>query len=406
MNKEHFKMAFHSVQSSRMRSSLTMFGIIIGVASVVTIVGLGRGLRNQVSGQINKLGSNLIIVQPGKHTSRAFNLDALQNIGGTSIGILTEQDLSSIGKVKGLSGVVPVATINGLPHYEDKKMNEAIIVGTTEKLPALLNKKIEYGSFFAEGDQSKPYAVIGHGVAEKLFGENVPIGKSFKIKETEFIVQGVFAQTPLTALSPSVNFNNAVVIPFAKAKEISAGSLQINQIFVTSEKAESSVETAKSLTTLLLANHGGQQDFSVLRQEETTAITDGVFSQLTLFVTGAAIISLLVAGIGIMNIMFANVSERTREIGIRKAIGATNRQIVGQFLAEAIVISVSGGIIGVIVSLLIISGLRATTSLEPAISVPTIIIATLVSIATGIISGILPAIKAARKDPIESLRGF
>ena len=155
---------------------------------------------------------------------------------------------------------------------------------------------------------------------------------------------------------------------------------------------------------VLLSNHGGQEDFSVLRQEETLAISDGVFNQLTVFIGGAAVIALIVGGIGIMNIMFATVSERTREIGVRKAIGATSRQIVGQFIIEAVTLSAFGGIIGLLASLITIAAIRATTSLEPVIVWQVMAGAFLVSVTVGIVSGILPAIKAARKDPIESLR--
>ena len=407
MIKENYRMALGSIRSSRLRSTLTMFDIIIGVASVVTIVGLGEGLKNQVSGQITKLGSNLIIVQPGKRvTDRTLHLDSLQNLGGTSSGVLTEQDLADVTKTVGIDLLSPVATITGLPSSEGKTMDTATIVGSTNALPTILGKKVAYGSFFGKNDQARNYAIIGPGVAAQLFGENVPIGKSFQIRGSDFIVQGIFEQTPITPLSPSVNFNNAIVIPYGTLKQISAGSLQINQILVTTKTADQAKPVATALKSVLLKDHGGQEDFSVLRQEETLAITDSVFSQLTVFITGIAAISLLMGGIGIMNIMFASVSERTREIGIRKAVGATNKQIVGQFVTEATVISVTGAVIGVAVALLIIALLRATTSLEPAISFPIIGIATVVSIFTGMLSGIFPAAKAARKDPIESLRGF
>ena len=405
MIKENYRMAFSSIRSARVRSTLTMLGIIIGVASVVTVVGLGDGLRNQVAGQISKLGGNLIILQPGKRAvNPAFKFDDLKNIGGTSSGVLTEQDLVSVTKDKGISLVAPVATITGLPTHDDKTMENAVIVGTSESLPTILGKNVSYGSFFGKNDQHKNYATIGPGVAAKLFNENVPIGKSLQIRGVEFIVQGVFEQTPVTPLSPSVNFNDAIVIPYEKAKEIGAGSLQINQILTTSKTADMAKSVAAGLNTTLTKNHGGKQDFSVLRQQETLALSDGIFSQLTLFVTGIAAISLLVGSIGIMNIMFASVSERTREIGIRKAVGATNRQITGQFVTEAIVLSVSGAVIGVIVALVTIAGIRSTTSLEPAINLTIIGISVGVSVVSGTIAGILPAIKAARKDPIDSLR--
>lgn len=405
MIKEHTRMAFASIKASRTRSTLTMLGVILSVASVISVVGLGEGLRTQVTKQINKLGSNLIIVQPGKKAVKgAVNFGSLQSVGGNGSGVLTEQDFQAVSKVSGVEHVAPVATISGLPRYEDTTMQEAIIVGTTEVLPEILDKKIEYGSFFSKEEASKNYASIGRGVAEKLFKETVPIGKTFLIRDSEFIVQGVFEQTPVTPLSPSVNFNDAIVIPYTKAKEIAGGTLQLTQFLVTTESAEQTQRIATAIQSTLLTSHGGQEDFSVLRQEETLQISEGVFDQLTLFIMGVAIISLLVGGVGIMNIMFANVSERTKEIGIRKAVGATNKQILGQFMAEAIVLSATGGFIGIAIALLLNVAVRALTSLEPVVVIPAIGIAFATSVAVGIISGFLPAVKAARKDPIDSLR--
>jgi ABC-type antimicrobial peptide transport system permease subunit len=407
MIKEHTRMALGSIKSQRVRSAMTMFGIIISVASVITVVGLGQGLRQQVTKQIGKLGSNLIIVQPGRRSDgSALNLQSLERVGGVSTGMLTEQDLVSVSKVEGIDKISPVASIAGLATYENRKLPEANIIGASEDLPTILDKKIEYGAFFNKNETLKNYAVIGRGVAENLFEENVPIGKTFQIRGVEFIVQGVFEQTPLTPLSPSVNFNNAVVISYPKAKEISNGNIQISQILTTTKTPEQTPAAAKAITTALLANHGGQEDFSVLRQEETLAISDGVFDQLTMFVTGVAIIALLVGGIGIMNIMFASVSERTREIGIRKAVGATNKQIMNQFITEAVVLSVSGGVFGVITAFIILVIVRSTTSLEPTLVLSAVAIALGISIAIGIVSGILPALKASRKDPIDALRGL
>lgn len=405
MIKEHARMAYDAISTSKIRSTMTMFGVIISVASVVTIVGLGDGLRTQVSNQITKLGSNLIIVQAGRPADSAVNLQSLQSVKGASTSVITEQDLSAVSKLPNIEKLSPVATITGLPRFEDKTMQNAVIVGASESLPEIVDKKIEYGSFFGKEDLSKNYAVIGRGVAGQLFNENVPIGKIFKIRDSEFIVQGVFEQTPVTPLSPSVNFNNAIVLPYIKAKEISAGSLQISQLLVVATSADLTQSVADAIHKTLLVSHGGQEDFSVLRQEEVLKISDGVFNQLTLFIGGAAVIALIVGGIGIMNIMFATVSERTREIGIRKAIGATNKQIMGQFITEAVLLSAIGGVLGLASSLIVIAGIRATTSLEPTLVLPVMGGAFLVSVGVGVISGILPALKAAKKDPIDSLRG-
>lgn len=403
MTKEHVKMAFATMSQSRSRSLMTMLGIIISVAAVITIVGLGHGLRNQVRGQIDKLGSNLILVQPGFTDASAVDLTSLQSLASQR-GTLTEQDYISITKLKGVHSASPVTTISGLPRFEDRTMERASIVGTNDKLPDIIGKEVEYGSFFGPNDANRTHAVIGRGVASELFNENVPIGKAFTIRDTEFIVTGVFEQSPVTPLSPSINFNNAIVVPYNKAKEIGGASLQFVQILVVADSAETSHELATEIQNAIKANHGGQQDFSVLQQEEALAISDGVFNQLTVFITGAAIIALIVGGIGVMNIMFASVSERTKEIGIRKAVGATNKQITNQFMIEAIIITFTGGVLGIAVACITILFIRVSSNLQPAFVIPTMLWSLAVTVGIGLASGILPALKAARKDPIESLR--
>lgn len=283
-------------------------------------------------------------------------------------------------------------------------MERSSIVGTNDKLPDIIGKEVEYGSFFGPSDVAKNHAVIGRGVASELFGENVPIGKAFTIRDTEFIVTGVLEQSPVTPLSPSINFNDAIVIPYPKAKEIGGASLQFVQILVVAMSADGGNALATDIETAIKANHGGQKDFSVLQQQEALAISDGVFSQLTVFITGAAIIALIVGGIGVMNIMFASVSERTREIGIRKAVGATNKQIINQFMVEAIIITFTGGLLGIIVASLAIVAIRVSTNLQPAFVIPTMLWSLAITVGIGLASGILPALKAAKKDPIESLR--
>jgi ABC-type antimicrobial peptide transport system permease subunit len=265
-----------------------------------------------------------------------------------------------------------------------------------------LNRQVEFGSFFTDQDYKKRVAIIGRDVAELLFKENVPIGKRLTIRGNEYVVQGVFEQQESGTFA-AVNVNNAVVLPYDAAREV-GGNIQLLQLFVETETPESVEEVAENIRETLKANHAGQEDFSVLEKEEALEVTNEVFYQLTIFTAGVAFISFIVGGIGIMNIMFATVSERTREIGIRKAVGATNSQILGQFVMEAVVLSVLGGFFGILISLIANGILRATTDLQPVITPNVAFIVFALSAATGIISGILPAAQAARKDPITALR--
>jgi putative ABC transport system permease protein len=245
-------------------------------------------------------------------------------------------------------------------------------------------------------------AIIGRTVAEQLFQETVPIGKRLTIRGSQYIVQGIFEQQNSGTFA-DIPVNNSIVLPYEAAKNIGS-NIQLMQLYVEADSPDMVATTAESIRAILEENHAGQEDFTVLEKEEALEATNEVFYQLTVFVAGVAFISFIVGGIGIMNIMFAAVSERTREIGIRKAIGATNGQILGQFVMEAVVLSVFGGAIGIIVSLIANAALRVTTDLQPIITPQVVIVVFGLSAATGIISGFLPAARASSKDPITALR--
>lgn len=399
---EYFKMAFNSIRGARFRSGLTMFGIIVGVSSVVTIVSLGTGVREQITKQVGEVGDSLIVVRPGKQTeARAISLDALKSFTASSAGSLSEKDWLDTEKVEGVVSAVPVGVVSGIASYDQREYNGNIIA-TTSRLPLLLNQKIEFGSFFSAEDNNRNLAIIGRDVAERLFEENVPIGKRLSIRGIDYIVQGVFEQQSSGTFA-TINVNNSIILPYDSARKI-GGNIQLLQLFVETNSPDTVSSVAAKVKSTLKANHAGQEDFSVLEKEEALEATNEVFYQLTVFIAGVAFISFIVGGIGIMNIMFATVSERTREIGIRKAIGATNTQILGQFVTESVVLSILGGILGIIVSLIAIGVIRATTDLQPSLTLNVAVVVFGLSAATGIVSGILPAAQASRKDPIDALR--
>lgn len=398
---EYFKMAFSSIRGARFRSGLTMFGIIVGVSSVVTIVSLGEGVRQQISTQFGQSSESLVVVRPGKQSeTKLISFDTLRSYTSTA-GSLSEKDWRDAEKVEGVNSMVPIGIVNGVASYSGEDYSGTIIA-TTSKFPLLLNQQIEYGSFFSDTDSKRNVAIIGRDVAEQLFKENAPIGKRLYIRGKEFVVQGVFAQQNSGTFA-AVNVNNAIVLPYDAAREV-GGNIQLLQLFVEAESPEDVTSVANEIRTTLKQNHAGQEDFSVLEREEALEATNEVFYQLTLFIAGVAFISFIVGGIGIMNIMFATVSERTREIGIRKAIGATNAQILGQFVMEAVVLSILGGIFGVIISIIANGVIRATTDLQPIITWQIAAVVFALSAATGIVSGFLPAAQASRKDPITALR--
>lgn len=404
----NLKMALSSLRTTKLRSLLTMLGIVIGVVSVVTTVSIGEGVKQQVSKQVGQAGSNLITVRPGHvvHRDEGGKITSVNLLSSFSATTFTEDDLTVIDKVPGVDLVTPMSLVNGIPQVEGREYDEGLVIATRDSVGKVLNQKLEFGGYFSDGDSVQEGAVIGKRVAEKLFQENVPIGRQFTIRGHEFRVRGIFEDTPSSPLIPYSDYSNTVFIPYAAGKELNGNSAQIYQVLVKAKSGIDQNQVIAGITDALKQAHSGQADFTVLKQKETYALANNVLNLLTSFVAAVAAVSLLVGGIGIMNIMLVSVTERTREIGIRKAVGATNRQILSQFLIEAMVLSFSGGIIGVLLSLLANYMLRITTSLQPVINLTIIGVATGVAILVGIIFGIAPAAKAARKDPIDALRAI
>jgi len=406
MANRNLKLAFASLRTSKWRSLMTMAGIIVGIVSVITIVSLGVGVKQQVVKQMNKLGGNLIIVRPGVSVKRDSNgvITRVNNTYTFSTGSLSENDLSVIKKTDGVSQVLPLSIVSSGVKSGDLQYDAATVIGTSDVMPDVLKQKVAYGSFFSAEDSGKNVAVIGKTVAEQLFHENVPLGMSVIIRGQEFIVRGIFDQFNSSPIPLGPDFNKAVFIPYEQGRDISGGSSQLVQVMVQPTNPNDSGTVIANLNRQLSASHGDQTDFTVLRQDEDISVTGNVLNLFTGLIAGIAAMSLLVGGIGIMNIMLASVSERTREIGIRKAVGATNRQILNQFLTEAAVLSAVGGIVGIILAYVVNFLLIVGTNLHPVITWPVVVIATGVSLAVGVIFGIAPAARAARKDPIDALR--
>lgn len=406
MFKGNLKMAVASIRNARMRSVMTTLGVIIGVVSVVTTVSLGEGVKQQVARQITHLGSDLITIRPGKTVKRdaAGKITGINLLAGFGASTLTEKDLEIVRETPGVKVAVPSSILTGTIKANETEYAGGLIIATTDQMPQILNQKVEFGTFFESVDSQSHMAVIGQSVAEDLFKELVPVGKTIQIRGENFIVKGVFEKFAANPLTPGSDFNSSVFIPYGTGKKLSGGAAQIFQILAKSSDPGTTNETVKELTARLKSAHAGEEDFTILKQEESLAITTNILGLMTNLIAGIAAISLLVGGIGIMNVMLVSVTERTREIGIRKAVGATNQQILAQFLTEGVVLSIVGGLIGIVLAGIINIGLRIFTNLSPVITWPVVVIAVWVSMVVGIIFGITPALRAAKKDPIEALR--
>jgi len=402
------KTALASLRLSKWRSLLTMLGIIIGVSSVITVVSLGEGLKQQIVGQIDQLGRDVLTVRSGKLVNRSDNgnINGVNLLAFFSVSTLTDQDVTALKKVPSAQAVVPMSFLTSSATSNIAKSDNLFVIGTDPQMPQVLHQKLAYGDFFDSDDPDQNFAVIGAGIAQQLFHQLNPVGQTITILGQDYIVHGVLSPSSGGLLSiAETDFNSAVFIPYSGAKEQAAGHTNILQILVKSKEPHNLDQTVQDMRRTLLKTHRGQDNFTILKQYELLDAANSAVGLITSFISGIAAISLLVGGIGIMDIMLVSVSERTREIGIRKAIGATNRQILSQFLVEGLALSIGGGLIGIIAALIIYLGLHIYTNLQPVITIPIVILAVTVSVAVGIIFSVAPALKAARKNPIDALRG-
>jgi putative ABC transport system permease protein len=403
----NFKIAATSLRQSKWRSIFTMLGIIIGITSVVTIVSLGEGLKQQISGQIKQLGSDVVSVRSGKLVSRqdGGDINGVNLLAFLSTSTLTNQDIEALANMPEAEAVVPINFVTSSAKGSNGSSDNLFVVGTSAQMADVLHQKVEFGAFFDDEDSDKNVAVIGSNVAHNLFKELNPVGHTIRIQDRDFIVHGVLAPTSGGIASVAqTDFNSAVFIPLQSGRDLTSNRTNILQILIKSKSKNLNNLVAESRRTLL-KTHKGQEDFTVLKQYELLNIAGSTVNSLTRFISAIAAISLIVGGISIMDIMWVSVSERTREIGVRKAVGATDRQILNQFLVEGSVLSITGGVIGIIVSLIINLLLKVYTNLHPAITIPIMILAVGVSVGVGIIFSVAPALKAAHKRPIDALRG-
>jgi putative ABC transport system permease protein len=401
----HLKAGLDSVRNAKLRSFWTMLGVIIGVASVISVVAIGQGVKQQISQQITHSGKSLITVRPAQLQAGTEAGDQSIFLSGLNVnGPLTNKDVLTVSKVPGVTATAPLSIASGTVKGATGVYKDGFVIGTSSDLPSLLNHSVAEGIFLEPEDTDQFVAVLGEDAAQKMFDQDVPLGRTFTMNGQEFIVKGIFNRFTTTPLSQQANYNNAIFIPYNVAQELTKNTASTYEILARAANEDQTDRQADKIEAALNKAHGGSSGLSVLTGDESVAANSAILDLLTRLIAGVAAISLLVGGIGIMNVMLVSVAERMHEIGIRKAIGATNRQILNQFMIESTVLSVAGGVIGIFVAGVITLTLRLTTSLQPVISWQVVLIATGVSLAVGIIFGTVPAIKAARKDPIEALR--
>ena len=406
LTRGHLKAGIDSVRSAKLRSFWTMLGIIIGVASVITVVSIGEGVKRQVTGQIHHMGKDLITVRPAQlKTGNGAGSESANVLAGLNVSTnLTPKDYSTVSRAKDVASSAPLSILTGKITGVTGEYKNGYIIGTTPDLSSLINQSMAYGAFLTEDDMGIQAAVLGQDASAALFDENVPLGRSFTIRGQEFLVRGIFNDFASTPLSQQADFNKAIFIPYDVAQQLTNGTAPIYQIYAKAHDSDKTSQVTKNIKHALDRSHGGESSTTVIEGSQNIAESNEILDLLTRLIAGVAAISLLVGGIGIMNVMLVSVAERLHEIGIRKAVGATNRQILSQFMIESSILSLAGGVIGIGLAYLVALILRITTSLQPVITWQVVAIASGVSLFVGIVFGSIPALKAARKDPIEALR--
>ena len=393
-----WQLAIGRLGTGKLRTALTMLGVIIGVASVVALVSVGQGATKGISDRLSALGTNLVTVNPG------FSRGSVTRGSFGAATTLTLDDASAIAGLDGVVGVAPQLTANKLV-IAGSQNETARIVGTTPAYLSVYAYDLWTGSFINEAsvDHNLRVAVIGATTADNLSLTDSSIGSTIYIAGLPFQLAGILQSKGGTGTQ-----DDQGIVPFSTARELFVGSNSVSSIGLSATSQDQISTVSAEITALLELRHGivsgGSDDFTIVTQAQLLGTVSSVSDLLTFLLVGIASISLLVGGIGIMNIMLVSVRERTREIGIRKAIGARGRDILSQFLVEALALSLAGGVIGIGVGVLVsyVIGLYAGWGF--VFNPITVVAAVGFSLIVGIIFGVWPASQAARLDPVVALR--
>lgn len=401
----HLQNARQSIRANRMRSFLTMLGITIGVASITTILALSAGANQIISSQVDALGGNIAVIRPGTLSEsleeEVSNLTSAQFASSS----LTKYDLKTIRETPNIEGVAPLMVLKSTVQSGDRAIVNTPVVATTQDLEHVSTLELSDGVFL-DPTLSHQTAVIGTQLAVELFGTDQAIGRTVTVKDQTFTIVGVLKRTNDPINYNNVDFDTALIVTTDSGEVLNRGVMSIQQINLKAASVTHINDMLISLNKALLKNHYGQPDFSILTGEEIAQPTGRIFSAIAGVSVAIAAISLLVGGVGIMNIMLVNVAERTREIGIRKALGATNSDIVYQFLIESLVLSVFGGIFGYLLGYGLAFSLSMLLTFDAVFTWEIVGIAAGLSIITGVLFGLYPALRAAHKDPITALRHY
>ena len=410
----HYRLAYDQVTRNRGRSFLTGLGISIGVASIILILSLMGSIKNLVSTQVETAGMSLIVVRPSTTQNAVDSL--ITNLTTQNQYLTSNLSLNDVKTIKGIDGISAVAPLAGTvttltaDRTDDNgkayvhTVDSGSLVGTTKDFETIENLTLKAGTFLSESDKSNT-AAIGRDLSLRLFGTQDSIGRTFTAFGTKFFITGLLKTESEPVNYNNIDFDNTVFVnaDFLKSQNV---SLQVQQISARAKTTDLLPSLSETIKTKLTESKKGDKNFTVAYGDDISHPASNFFNLISGMLTVVAGISLVVGGIGIMNIMLVSVAERTREIGIRKSVGATGGNILLQFLFESLILSTLGGVGGLALGYILAFLLSVITPFTPYIDINILMVTLTTSVAIGLIFGIYPAVKAARKNPIDSLRYY
>lgn len=401
----HISNTAQSLRANRTRNFLTILGIAIGAACISLVLALTNGANQLLVQTLDNYKPGTVLIRPtDPKLNRKGLLDLNTNDWVAGSG-LPATDLTELAKIEGIISVTPVTPFSASIFTKGKKLDNQLVVGTTDNLIKTVNIELTKGQFLSDKIVENA-VVVGHELALDLFNTENCVGQTFEIRGQNYLVVGVVKQPSYQPQTDSINLATTVIMNIAEANRLADDTAQIKQINLQTSEGVDLSQLESKIKQVLSTTHSGEDNFTIItRAPESTPINPAYveLSQATLIV---AVIALVIGGIGVMNIMLVNVAEQTREIGIRRSVGATGKDILGQFLTESIIISLLGGIAGLVISFVLTFAFKAILPFPAVYDWILVTKVLAVTLITGAIAGIIPAIKAVTKDPIESLRQF